>query len=109
MPTSNWPLKISGSLGQHIPRLRHLIDIAQRDTHESPWYVVYNHVLMFMATRNETDDAPLYVWPQCSLIAKIPNEENTTSQVGPTDEPSQAGPTDEPPQPGSTGELIISL
>lgn len=85
MTSSNWPHSVQGlSLGPHLRKVDLLVGLAQRSTRESMWYAVYNHVLMFMAARNETDADPLYVWPQSSLFAKplLPEEELQPSLAG---------------------------
>lgn len=86
MDTSDWPL--SAALDRHLRRLGHLVGLAERDGRESPWYAVYNHALTFMAARNETDDNPLYVWPQCSLFAKDLDE---VEEADTKSEPESAG------------------
>lgn len=78
MSMSDWSICVpSRPLDQHIRKLNHLVDLAMRGTRESPWYTVYCHVLTFMAARSETEDAPLYVWPQCSLFAEVPIEDDS--------------------------------
>lgn len=86
MDTSDWPLSTSGALDKHLRRLSHLVDLAKRDGRESPWYAVYSHVLTFMAARNETDEDPLYVWPQCSMYAKVTKQQDAEEQPQPAGE-----------------------